>query len=85
MMYVFGGELKTTITFSVDLPQLATLLSLALSRKRKPVRSKADIIRSSIEYLTDYIKVFQKEHHFISEEDAFVYLKSQGFITDRKE
>jgi len=78
-------KLRITITLSVDPPQLATLLSLALSRKRTPVRSKADIIRSSIDYIIEYIKVFQKEHHIETDEDAFVYLKSQGFITDRKE
>jgi len=75
--------LKVSVTIRVDLSELATVLSYLTKYKKEPLRSKSDIIQSSIHYLSDIIKKKERAHHIVGEEQALKYLQDQGFLTNK--
>ncbi len=75
--------MKISVTVKVDLEDLATVLSFLTDHKGTPVRSKSDIIQSSISYLSEHIKRHNRAHHIVGEDKALQYLQNQGFLSNK--
>ena len=75
--------MKISVTIRVELEDLATVLSFLTNHRSIPIRSKSDIVQSSVSYLSDYIKKHSRAHHIVGEDKALQYLQKQGFLSNK--